>query len=371
MGRRLYVDFGGGATTIAAAMIARAAAPEETAAFALVQDAPVQREGLVPWLSGGLGTDLHVLDVHETAADLAAQLSQVVQLTGANEVAVVDVGGALVAAGRQTSCQEADAGALILDAVSGLEVPGVVLVTGLGVDGAGPRGAVVDRLTLLGAERWLTVGAEHVHPFSSVLESVVSEPAGLLSLAAGGWRGWAERHSPWPPAELTERTAVVYRVDAPSLGRRMRADDVAGAPRPDPTTRPLHPTGPRMGTADRGADSAGAPLHGSFPDALARLDEYGQAAVSRGVAFLTMHRVAEVLGLTPHELRAFRRALRTSRCPRYAGSGWSLLPSSMTGSGVASNACSSVGRPRETPPPSGACTHGPSPSPTGGRNPSR
>ena len=301
MGRRLYVTLEGGAPPIAAAMIARAAAPAEAAAFALLPDAP-------------------------------AQLSQLVQRTQADEVADVDVGGALLTAGGETSRRDAHTGTLVLAAMSRLEVPGVVLVTGLGVDGERSSAAVADQLTLLGAERWATLGAEHVDPFSSAVESLSSEPTGLLSLAARGWRGTAERHSPAPPAELTEHTPVVYRVDARTLAWRVHADDPLGVPPTSVATTPcLHPTGPGAGDARRQAVPAGAPPRGSFPQTLARLDEYGQAAVSGGVDFLTMHRVAEVLALTPRELGAFRRALRTSRCPRYAGAGWSLLPASMTG----------------------------------------
>lgn len=301
MGRRLYVTLAGGAPPIAAAMIARAAAPGEAAAFALLPHAP-------------------------------AQLSQLVQRTEADEVALVDVGGALLAAGGETCRKDAHTGAPVLAALSSLEVPGVVLVTGLGVDGERSGAAVADQLTVLGAQRWATVGAEHVDPSSSAVERLSSEPAGLLSLAARGWRGRAERHSPAPPAELTDHTPVVYRVDARTLARHMHADDALGAPpTPDATTRSLHPTGPDAGDAGREPVPAGAPPRGSFAQTLAHLDEYGQAAVARGVDFLTMQRVAEVLGLAPRELRAFQRALRTSRCPRYAGAGWSLLPVSMTG----------------------------------------
>lgn len=289
---------------------------------------------LLPRMAADLGTEIFLLDPRGGAAGLGAQLGELTGLVQADQVAVVDVGGDILAAGDEEDLRSPLADALVLAAVASLQMASVVMITGAGVDGELSADEVDALRTRLGGELEATLRPEHAAWFSSLFEWHPSEATGLLWLAARGWRGKAELRDQGLLAELTDDTAQIYRLDARAVAAHNQVADALRRTRSltaaEDALRALGLSSEidyeREKAARRREASSPRPRL-DFLGALARLDEYGEEALKRGVDFLTLRRIAEVLDLDAQQLRAFKHALRGSKCPRYAGVAWSLLPS--------------------------------------------
>lgn len=289
---------------------------------------PRQPGSLLPRLARALEVEVFLLDAERGGVGLHRQLRELVRLHGAGRVLVVDVGGDILARGREPGLSSPLADFLVLAATTGLPVPVVVAVAGLGLDGEVPAAQLRRYAEQMAGERpRIRLDPAVMAPFAEVLAWHPSEATGLLWLAATGGRGVAEIRGDGLLVELDDRAAEVYRFDHSAVLARNPA---AGALR---ATRSLAdaeaclvalglPNELEVERRKLAARQSPQPGELDLDQTLTALHSYEQAAAQRGVAFLTLRRVGEVLGLSADGLRRLRAALEDGRHPQYQPPVW-------------------------------------------------
>ncbi len=289
---------------------------------------------LLPKLASHLGIEVVLLDPEQGAAGLRRQLGELVGLLGVGQVLVVDVGGDVLARGGEPGLASPLADFLVLAATVDLPVPVWVVVAGLGVDGEVPAAQLRGYARELGgAVPWLRLDRAAVAAFGPVFEWHPSEATGLLWLAAMGERGVAEIRGDGLRVELDAHAADVHRFAHAAVlarnpaARALRATRSLAAAEARLVALGL---GSELELERRKAATLGdAAASGALDVGLAldRLRAYERAAAGRGIAFLTMRRVGEVLGLSNEGLGQLRAALRRSRHPQYRPPVWLVASS--------------------------------------------
>lgn len=356
--RPLYVAAGGGGDALGALMVALGdgLAPERThiATFAWERirfdprpgpRAPADFDGLesvcpdvwrlasasrlrrgrsfLPDLVRATGCNLYLLDPSSGVRGLREQLTALSGHIGSEITMVVDVGGDILARGREDGLRSptADAMALAAAAQTGLRMS--VIAFGLGLDGeltrrqwraacrSGARsqaGPVPERTLNAAAarlvRRWLAW-----HP---------SEVTGLACLAALGYRGRTEVRSQGVEVTLDAEAAVIHEFEHAWLMARNRVaqavsdttswQGIVAAVREAIGRSELDDETEMLARRNRYRT---APLaHAELARQEARLLDYSEDAAARGVSFMTLRRVSEMLALSPRPFAQLRKRLR-------------------------------------------------------------
>jgi hypothetical protein len=267
----------------------------------------------LPALAAQTEIPLFLMDPHHGVAGLHHQLAELAEITGAARTLLVDVGGDILARGDEPGLRSPLADALALAAAE--DLPGLELIClGLGLDGE------------LAAEEWRPLVEEAT--FDRRLPRQLadryrrhfawhpSETTAMACLAALGYRGTVEMRSEGLTVRLDDLAALIYHFDYEGVRRRSAlAEAVAESCSLAEAERALKEV---CGVSELEYERRAATRHegsGTVPaDSLlaehhSALLAYGEEASDRGVHYLTMRRVAEVLGLGSSELTAFRRFL--------------------------------------------------------------
>lgn len=341
MERPLYVAAGGGGDALAAALLHRAYGPPGPATIAtfswdrlIFDPLPGPRsfsdfEGLetigrlehvitartrpispagstLPLLArdlvGPLAATLVLLDPIDGAADLRKQLAASMQAIEADALVVVDVGGDVLATGKEAGLRSPLADALVLAAADGLSPDGRVWVAGPGVDGELAADDVVSRAHSIGGVALRLLPADVAALALPVLQWHPSEATALFVAAAQGVRGLVDIRSGGMPVQLGEASSCVYALGVDNaFDVSPLANSVAG-------TRTLLDAEQKVielcGISEIAFETrkAGtAKLRDEYmPEVLTDIRVYAAEALGQGINYATFRRLAELIRIRDH-----------------------------------------------------------------------
>ncbi|WP_158882255.1 DUF1152 domain-containing protein [Amycolatopsis anabasis] len=270
----------------------------------------------LPGLAAGLPARFLLLDPVDGAIGMAARIAAAAEHFGAGELVLVDVGGDAVAGGHEPGLRSPLADFLALAACSLADRPARLLVTGLALDGELTEREALERLDLLGARELPPLTREDFQPFERVFTWHPSEASGMLAAAARGIRGAVEVRDAGNTVSLSELSARVYEVD-------VRRAVSASAARTLTGTGSLAEAEARIrelrGTSELDYERAKARSRpAARPATLAAVDKHAMEANRRGADYLSVRRLAELVGATdPPSLAGLRQLLTRARPNRY------------------------------------------------------
>jgi hypothetical protein len=259
---------------------------------------------------------VYLLDPAEGVRGLRRQLASLSGYLNSSETLVVDVGGDILARGKEPGLRSPTADAMALAAASQTGTSTWVIALGLGLDGeltraqwqAACRAGALQRVAPAEVEHLDADAASFVQTF---LTWHPSEVAGLACLAALGYEGTAEVRADGVQVKLDRDATCVHRFkhawvmernqvaqalkDTSSLGDVEAAvRTMTGRTELDDERRMLAQRA-RYNTAWLSAAELRA-LEGS-------LLSYSYKAAGRDVSFLTLRRVSELLRLSPRPFK--------------------------------------------------------------------
>lgn len=276
----------------------------------------------LPQLAGTVPARLLLLDPSAGATGMAQQMQAAAKRVGADELAVIDVGGGAIAEGHEAGLRSPIADYLALAAACLTTCSVQLLTVGVGLDGELTPKEVHGRLDLLDATELVDLDADDFADVRHVFEWHPSESNGLVAAAAEGVRGTVETRDHGGSVQLTDTSTTVYAVD----GRR--ALEASSAARLSETTtldgvedhvREFRGTSEidyeRTKAARRPSTPAQTPTVGSLDE----VDRHAKSAADRGVDYLSVRRIAELIGATDRPtMQELRRLLGSERGAQYS-----------------------------------------------------
>lgn len=301
----------------------------------------------VPRLADAFDVEYYLMDVTRGAQRVRAQINALQDDLGFDTVIVVDVGGDILARGDEEALRSPLADGLILAGTEGLNADVQVAVTGIGLDGELDEEDLVDVYRDLidgssdsgapdlqaGVDRYVIseAAAQDVAP---VFEWLPSEVSGLTCAAALGHRGVAEIRSSGLRVDLSPESHTLYVLPHQ---RVMDRNEIAQAFREtasmEDAEAALRAYGRRPET-DRERESRArlqrqVQCRTADPDC-AHLEEellaYSRRMRDDDVRYLSIRRIARVLGLQRHELEHLKGHLATAHPDRYQPPVWACAP---------------------------------------------
>ena len=275
----------------------------------------------LPRLAAELPARLLLLDPEDGAVGMSRQITAVAELVGADQLAVVDVGGDILADGTEEGLRSPLADLLALAACSLVDLPARVVVTGAGLDGELSVAEVCHRVDILGGREIAVVSPAVICPVREIFDWHPSEASGLLALAAQGLRGTVEIRDAGCHVALSDLSVAVFDLDADVV----TVSGLAARLRTSTTPRQAASVITEFtGIAELDAEAGKAARlthqrsHAPTVRDLARIDDIAASTAARGAAFVSVRRLAELLGVhTEEHLAGFRRLLATERRTNY------------------------------------------------------
>jgi hypothetical protein len=275
----------------------------------------------LPRLAAELPARLLLLDPRGGAAGVAAQLNAAADLFNADEITLVDVGGDVLSLGIEPGLRSPLADLLALAGSTMTGRPCQLLVIAPGIDGELTEATALQRLTDLHAERIATLDAESFRPVRNVFAWHPSEASGLVAAAAHGIRGRVEGRDAGGQVHLTDDTPAVYALDAYKAAARSPAAALHGT---TTLSEAAEVTGRLTGVSEMNYETEKAERMRLRPERspnradLPAIDHHADRAAARGTDYVTIRRLAELLGVTTSGgLAALRRLLAETRADRY------------------------------------------------------
>jgi hypothetical protein len=224
------------------------------------------------------------------------------QAIDADALVVVDVGGDVLATGKEAGLRSPLADALVLAAARGLSRDGRVWVAGPGVDGELTADVVVSRAH--------SVGGVALPPFPSdvaalalpVLKWHPSEATALFVAAAQGVRGLVDIRSGDMPVKLDQFSSRVYACGVDSaFDVSPLANSIAGSRTLiDAEQRVIELCGiSEIAFETRKAGTARL-RDGYMPEMLDDIRVYAAKALGQGINYATFRRLAELTRIRDH-----------------------------------------------------------------------
>jgi hypothetical protein len=284
----------------------------------------------LPRLAAELPARLLLLDPSGGTVGLAEQIVAAMTYFGANEVAAIDVGGDSLTTGADPGLRSPLADQLTIAACLRAGVPGRLLVAAPGIDGELDQAVVVDRLEEMNAEDLPALSAHDFAGSTTVFRWHPSEASGLLAAAATGHRGVVEIRDAGDQITLTDDTTRLYSVDFTALSRDLPAHRLVGSQSLNEAERLVRDlTGIseleyEAGKAERLADRQ---PHMPDTDDLDTIDHEAKRAADRGADYISMRRLAELIGSTSlASFEALTDLLTQTRPDKYKTSLYSVAP---------------------------------------------
>ena len=285
----------------------------------------------LPRLAGELEVNLYLIDPHHGAVGIARQLDELMGLLRMDALDVVDVGGDIVAEGSEPTLRSPLGDSLTLAAVHQFQPEARILVAGPGLDGELTEHQVLTRCAEAGADQ-LALSAEAATHYARVFEWHVSEATGLFRVAGLGVRGSVEIRDHGTPIVLTDNSAQVRGIvarDLLSINRVAQAllatASLAGA---DAAVREV--TGRPSELEHERAKAARLATWAAAPDLDAIIErdlaETEGAVAGRGIDFVTLRRLSELLNVSGPTLAALWQRLKALRPDRYLPPLWAVHP---------------------------------------------
>jgi hypothetical protein len=275
----------------------------------------------LPRLAAEVSARLLLLDPVGGAVGMARQIGAAADHFRADAIALVDVGGDILTTGADEGLRSPLADLLALAACSLVDRSASVLVAAPGIDGELPEEVVVERIKQLGGELVTVLGKGSFATVRHVLSWHPSEGSGLLAVAAEGARGVAEVRDAGSCVRLTHKTPSVYAVGT----RDLLAAGPASALCATESLADANSVVSRLtGVSEidyetrKAVRQHGNPSREPRIDDLVKVDAYAAEARARGVDFISVRRIAELLGATSmSDMTALRQLLAAARRGQY------------------------------------------------------
>ena len=279
----------------------------------------------LPQLAACTSVPLFLLDPSEGAVGLRDQLLELAEIHDVEKTLLVDVGGDVLARGDEAGLRSPLADALTLAATAELPGPSVYCL-GLGLDG---ELAVGEWRALIREARdggWMCsrpLPQAVASRYRDYFEWHPSEATGMACLSALGYRGSVEMRADGVTVSLSSTSARLYNFSYPQVLERSL---IARAVRETTSLRAAASSARSVcGRTELEHERDAVRRHAARPEAATgadampalerRLIAYSGHARKRGVDYLTMRRVAEVLELDAAGFDAFRDYLSERRGP--------------------------------------------------------
>ena len=248
----------------------------------------------LPRLAGELQLVLVLLDPTDGAVGLRREIAAAADQLGADSIRLVDVGGDVLGRSDDVGLRSPLADALM--AASCIGLPAAVWVAGPGLDGELPEAVVLQRTG--DVPPFLRLDANAWPPYLPILEWHPSEATALLAAASLGLRGRVEIRDAGLPVQLTDNSTNVYElllavVAAVNPLAEALADTTSFAEVEDIARGVLGWTELDAERAKAARTNQTKPIPADLDTALS---EWEAEARARGVEYVTIRRLAEVLG---------------------------------------------------------------------------
>ena len=280
---------------------------------------------MLPRLAAEVDDRIFLHDFKEGARGLAEQLRRLARDVDADRLVVVDVGGDIVATGKESGLLSPLADSLTLAAALSTGLPTSLAVLGPGTDAELSQPDVIQRLDELGAQPVGTVDKSDVKRVSHVLTWHPTEASALVAASALGARGAVEMRRGKHPTPLTETSATIWLV-APNLQDFPLADAIAQTTRLDEARRLLAAL-----AVDEIAyeEEKAARMSTPAPNTQKHISTIAREARLKGATHITTRRLLEQLNLDAPKHDPALRLLAQSRSPSGL---WDLRTLSSNGS---------------------------------------
>ncbi|MGO8906830.1 MAG: DUF1152 domain-containing protein [Solirubrobacteraceae bacterium] len=266
----------------------------------------------LPDLVRAAGCHVYLLDPTQGVRGLRAQLVALGDYLGSSDTFVIDVGGDILARGKEIGLRSPTADAMALAAADGTGASTWIVALGLGLDGELTRSQWREACRASARTQQIPEPARHLAPSAATFVRPLltwhpSEVAGLACLAALGYRGTAEVRADGLQVTVDRDSASMHRFEHAWVMARNRVAqairdttclaDVQVAVR-ETVGRTEFEDERRMlaRRADYNTDWLSTAQLFAFESALL---SYSDDAASREVSFLTLRRVSELLRLSP------------------------------------------------------------------------
>ncbi len=288
----------------------------------LPTSAPIPPAGSsLPRLAADLPARLLLLDPAAGAAGMAVQVDAAADLFGVEQITLVDVGGDALTTGSEPGLRSPLADLLALAACTRTDRPAQLVVPAPGVDGELAESAVLARLADLGAERLALLTGDPFQPVHHIFAWHPSEATGLLAAAAGGIRGSVEVRDAGCQIHLTDTTPVVFAVDAHKVAASSPAAalcDTTTLGEAQEIVRQLTGISEIDYETTKASRLRDRRPHLPTPADLPAIDRYAADAAGRSANYVTVRRMAELLGVTSRDgFAKFRELLVDMRPEQY------------------------------------------------------
>jgi hypothetical protein len=275
----------------------------------------------LPRLAADVPSRLLILDPSGGAVGMTEQIRAAADLFDADGIDLVDVGGDVLTVGKEPGIRSPLADLLALAACAAAGRPCRLLVAAPGVDGELAESTVLQRLEALGAVPVVTLSADAFRPVCSVFRWHPSEASALVAAAAHGIRGSVEVRDSRQRVHLTDNTPAVFAVDAHKAALRSPAAALTSTTTLVEAARiveELTGVNELQYETQKAARLTNRATHTPSEDDLPAVDEYSAQAAARGTDYITIRRLAELLGISGRDALAdFRALLAGARPSRY------------------------------------------------------
>jgi hypothetical protein len=275
----------------------------------------------LPRLAAELPARILLLDPTEGAIGMALQINAAATYFHTQTITMVDVGGDALTDGSDPGLRSPLADQLALAACVRTGLPSQLIIAAPGIDGELPPTTIATRLERLGANQLPHLTNTDLTPIRPIFAWHPSEASGLLAAAAAGRRGHVEIRDAGDHIELTPATPTLFTVTAKNAFHTTPAAQLTDSPSlNDAETIIREATGIseiRYET-DKAARLRNHPAHIPTPHDLPDIDQQAQRAHQRGADFITIRRLAELLGATTLDtFAALSTLLATNRPDHY------------------------------------------------------
>jgi hypothetical protein len=278
----------------------------------------------LPRLAAELPAHLLLLDPQDGAIGMSKQIATAAEHFAADQIVLVDVGGDVLTNGNDAGLRSplADLLALASSSTAHLPLPAQVIIAGPGVDGELSPELVIQRVADLGGQQLTTLTPSSMHRVRSVLEWHPSEASGLLAAATNLTFGVVEIRDGGSHIRLDRRTADVFSVD---LAKLLRASPARYLLATQSLSEAARLTARIAGISEIDyevekarslrSNKSSQPVHLSLDS----IDKVAHAISLRGASFVTIRRLAEIIGArNMQHISDLRRVIQLERNDRYS-----------------------------------------------------
>ena len=261
--------------------------------------APVPPAGSsLPRLATEVPCRLLLLDPTRGAVDMARQIRATARHFGAEALVAVDVGGDALTDGTEAGLRSPLADQLALAACARTNLPTTLLVAAAGIDGELTADTLRNRFDQFGARQIGHLTADDMAAVGRVFNWHPSEASGLLAAASAGLRGIVEVRDAGDHVSITDDTCTVHELDLATVlpgipaHHLLDVESLAQAEEIIRSTTGLSEIQYEARKAARISTRAKPPANYD----LNRVDAIAASAEARGADFVSVRRLAELLG---------------------------------------------------------------------------